>query len=54
MGFDNYSQKSCRPMRALQDPGTSQKNVGIPTGFLSPKLYHYNIQKMKAKKMPLI
>jgi hypothetical protein len=40
MGFENYSQKSCQPMRALQDPGTSQKIVGIPTGFLSPKLYH--------------
>jgi hypothetical protein len=49
MGFENFSQQSFQPMRALQDSGTSQKKVGIPTGFLSAKLYHFDIQRRRLK-----
>lgn len=46
-------QQFCQPMRTLQDAGTPQENVGILTGFLAAKLYHYSIQSQWLKMLVL-
>jgi hypothetical protein len=45
MGFWNFSQQSCQPMKALQDDGTPQEKMSeYQQDSCLRKSYFYNIQ----------